>query len=507
MIEQIETDDATDLRLIEALKTVIPLALKVSGEPGLSLAIGRRGRPIWKAAYGYADLGRREAMTPDHVFKVGSMSKPYVATALMQQVEAGRVSLEEQADAYLPFKVENPLGARPILVRDLLTHQSGLCLGDAGQSRVETPRPLEAALRDAYGRERQPAYEGTRSPIWSAKVGEVWQYSNLGAATLGLIVEKTNAEGLSISDYVQRRIMDPLGMTGAQFPGVQDAAHVRPELWGRLASGYARMGGAYLPTPTVQIEAFPAGSAMMTPVDHLRFILAFMGGGELDGARILTEPTVAQMLTPQCEGSPPDYKQGLIWWLKDRGLPSEEFSHGGAYMFGWVNLGAAFPKLDAALVISANQWPLPGGAVSRELIQRFMIEWLWLEARNGVPPTEADWAWRASYVMGLVMVDSLQGALGMTTRMTPEQVRAMAEAAIFDPAAPGSALGWNPEGFIAAVEDLRGVRITAEGIDGFRTSGRMQVSPADARAVHRALGGAGEPSLFRFLEPAAAVQI
>jgi hypothetical protein len=262
------------------------------------------------------------------------------------------------------------------------------------------------------------------------------------------------------------------------------------------------MGGAYLPTPPVQIEAYPAGSAMMTPTDHLRFLLAFMNGGVLDGQRILKAETVAEMLSPQRAGSPPDYQQGLIWWVKDAGKPTEEFSHGGAYMFGWVNTGVAYPKLDAALVVSANEWPLPGGGVTRDLLQRFVLDWLLLEARGGAPAPDGDWAWRASYLMGLVMVDSLQGALGMTTRLTPEETRAMAAAAVFDPAAPGGGLGWDPEGFIAGIEDLRGVSITGDGVAAFRESGKMRLTPADAATIHRALGGGGDPAAFRFLTPA-----
>jgi hypothetical protein len=248
----------------------------------------------------------------------------------------------------------------------------------------------------------------------------------------------------------------------------------------------------------------------MTPADHLRLLMAFQGGGALDGVRILESETVAQMLEAHRPGSPPDYQQGLIWWVKDKGLPTEEFGHGGAYMFGYVNVGVCYPRLDAAVVVSANEWPLPGGGVTRDLVQRFVLDWLLMEARAGTaaPQDDAkgDWAWRASYVMGLAAVDALQGALGMSTRMTSEEVRRMAEAAVFAPDAPGGALGWDPEGFIAAVEDLRNVRITPDGLDGFRTSGRMQVSPAEVLAVHRALGGHGEPGLFHFLAPRSAAQ-
>ena len=75
-------------------------------------------------------------------------------------------------------------------------------------------------------------------------------------ATLGALVEVVHPEGLSFSDHVQRHIMDPLGMSSSQFPSVQDEKHVKPEIFERFSTGYARFGRVYLPTPTVHFADY-----------------------------------------------------------------------------------------------------------------------------------------------------------------------------------------------------------------------------------------------------------
>jgi CubicO group peptidase (beta-lactamase class C family) len=488
MIEHVDTEYASDLRLIEALRALIPISMRLTGEPGLSLALGRRGQLVWRAAFGVADLDTKAPLTPDHVFKGGSTSKPYVATAVMQLVEQGLLSLDDRADARLPFKVENPHGEQPVTIRDLLLHQSGLAIGDAGESQVEAPRPLGVAVEAAYARPFQQANQGTRTPTWTTKVGEAWQYSNLGTATLGLIVELTNSQGLSFQDYVERSIMAPLGMDHAQFPAAHDAAHLRPDMLADLAPGYARMGEVYLPTPTVQIEAYPAGSVMFTPQDHLKFLMATQKGGALGERRILKAESVAAMLTPHRDTPQPGMAQGLIWRIMDGGQPTEHFEHSGAYMFGYVSAGAAWTRLDAAVVVCSNIWPIPAGSVTRDMVQRFIGNWLLQEAQRAATPPHAKEAWAASYVTGLVMADALQGRLGMKTRLTTDGIRALAARARFLPDADPSKIAWDPKGFAAGMQALDDVPVTAAGLAAFRDSGKMAVPPDEVRRLYRALG-------------------
>ncbi|HEY3813621.1 MAG TPA: serine hydrolase domain-containing protein [Caulobacteraceae bacterium] len=520
--EQIATSDPSDLAFIQAMKAVIVAGMKRTGEPGLGVAVARHGKVIWVAGFGYANLETRAPVTPETVFKAGSMTKTYTATAVMQLVEQGVVSLDDRADKYLPFKVENPLGDRPVTIRDLLLHQSGLSAGDDGEAQARTPRPLAVALAEAYARKDQRPYEQTRTPIWSTKVGAAWQYSNLGAATLGLIVERANPERLSLPDYVQKHILDPLGEAHSQYPAIQDAAHVRPDVWQRLSAGYTRIGPEFFPTPKVQIEGYPAGGAMLRPKDHIRLLLAYMNGGELDGHRILKPETVTAMITPQRDTPVERIKQGLIWRIWDGDKPTAVFEHSGLYMYGWMNSAAAWPKLDAAFVASTNEWPLPGSATTRDVLQTFIGDYLALDAQAArakltdatttrlaaAPKPTADlskpaWKWKTSYVMGLIFVDALNGELGVGDRLSPDEVRALAEKAVFNPDGPNADAGFDKAAFIEGVEDLRHVRMTQPSIEGFRDSGKMRVSPDEVATIYKALGGdTGAGTEFHFVKPA-----
>lgn len=499
--ETVSTTDRSDLQLIDAVRALVPAAMRETGEPGVSIALARHGRIIWRAGFGWADLEARAKMTPDNAFKAGSMSKSYVATAIMQLVEQGVISLDDRADKYLPFKVENPLGDRPVTIRDLMLHQSGLSIGDDGESQSTPPRPLEVALAEAYARPHLRPYEASKVPTWGAKVGSQWQYSNIGAATLGLIVQRANPEHLSFPDYVQTHIMDPLGMTGSQFPA--DQARLRPDVAARLSHGYSRIGAVYLPTPKVVIEGYPAGNAVIVPSDHIRLLMAYMNGGELDGHRILKADTVREMITPQRDTPAPTIKQGLIWRIWDSGKPTEIFEHSGLYMYGWTNSAFAFKKLDTEAVVSVNDWPLPGTPSVRDLVQKFIGDWLVLDARMGSAPPPGDWKWKASYVMGLVFTEAYNGALGVRDRLSREQLETLADHAIFDPDGPAAELGWDKAGFIAGVEDLRQVHMTDQGMAGFRDSGKMRVSPEEALILFHALGGAGADFPFAKAAPAA----
>jgi CubicO group peptidase (beta-lactamase class C family) len=237
--------------LIEALRQFIPRVMKLEGTPGLNLAIALDGSVVWEEGFGFANLERRVPMTAATVTHSGSMGKTYTATAVMQLVERGVIGLDEPISKYLPnLPITNPLGERAITVRDLLTHRSGLTSNSAGAT-FDVPEPLEARLKKAYASPSMESYGGTLAARWTAKVGERWQYSNTGVATLGYLVQVMNPEHLDFSDYVQRHIMDPLGMRSSQYPPVQDAAHIRPDIRARLSTGYATLGPAEIPTPTV----------------------------------------------------------------------------------------------------------------------------------------------------------------------------------------------------------------------------------------------------------------
>ena len=148
-------------------------------------------------------------------------------------------------------------------------------------------------------------------------------------------------------------------MRQSQYPPVQDAEHIRPGIWERRSTGYMPMGSVWIPTPAVYFGEFPAGGFVATPGDFVRFFLAFLNGGEYQGARILKPETVELALTPQAEGMG-GMQMGLAWMLDKVGEPAYNIQHGGAHMFGWHNWGIAWPNFDNRRRIRNQQLGRPG---------------------------------------------------------------------------------------------------------------------------------------------------
>ncbi len=490
----------SEVALIAALKADIPEIIRIIGTPGLNLAIARRGQVIYEDGFGFADLGRKIPMTAATVTHSGSMGKTYTATAVMQLVERGILGLDEPVNRYLPgWTIVNPLGGRDVTVRDLLTHRSGLA-GNAAWSVLGNPKPLEAHLREAFARERNDFYGGAASPTWSARAGEKYQYSNLGIATLGYLVQVTNPEKLTFSDYVQRHIIDPLGMTSTQFPPVQDSAHIRPDIWARMSRGYAGYGPFRIPTPAIYFEDYPAGTVVTRPSDHIRVLLAMQHEGRYNGYQLLKPETVKTMLTPEVETGPGDEfgtsSVGLVWNLHDWNGTRRHFDHGGAHMWGWTNWYTDFPGLDLAIAVFMNQWSLPDdvqGARYREarLVIDFVRSWIEREqAGRRYPVPERSWAWKVSYVAGLMMVDYVNGALGIAERLSPATIDRMVEGAAPRQGRDGRTV-WDPEGFRAGLDDLAHAELTPAGIAAFLKSDRFKVLPEELPIIYLELGGRG----------------
>jgi CubicO group peptidase (beta-lactamase class C family) len=460
--------------------------------PGLNIALGLDGEVIWEEGFGYADLARKRPMTPATVIRSGSMGKTYTATAVMQLVEQGIVGLHRPINDYLDFRITNTLGERDITPYDLLTHRSGLTVNSA-HSTLRTPIPLREHIPHAYAGTHHENYDGRTTPLWGAKVGEEFQYSNLGMATLGYLVECANPGGLSFSEYQQRYIIDPLGMTSTQYPPVQDAAHVRPDIFAEMSTGYASLGPIRLPTPDIFFADFPAGGVVTTPGDHIRVLLAYLNDGRYNGYQLLKAETVRMMLTPQTDRGPEGLlgRVGITWGLFDVGKPNHYFGHGGAHMYGWHSNYRAYPELGIALVIATNQWPMfKTRYAAHNLIADFIVSWMRCVARTAVPRPTLSWAWKASYVVGLTMVASIR-QLGISDSLSTEMVESMASGAQIRHEGENGEPLWDADGFRAGFADMLQVEPTPHAIESFMQSDRMRVSPGELELLRRELGAVG----------------
>lgn len=259
----------------------VPYALNIGAIPGAVVVVVKDGQLLTARGFGYADADKRTPVDPQAtLFRPGSVSKLITWTAVMQQVEAGKLDLDADINTYLDFKVPGMNGA-PITLRQLMTHTGGFEESAKGLIDYEPAKaPPIGMLLKAWVPHR----------IFAP--GTTPAYSNYGATLAGYIVQRV--AGLPFDDYVEQKIFAPLGMSGASF-----RQPLPPALAARMSRGYAKPGepaGAF-----EVIGPAPAGSLSASGSDMGRFMLAMLNGGELDGQRILSAATTATML-----GSPLD---------------------------------------------------------------------------------------------------------------------------------------------------------------------------------------------------------
>ncbi|HKB12430.1 MAG TPA: serine hydrolase [Vicinamibacterales bacterium] len=259
---------------------------------GAVAAVARRGRLAWSAAVGMQDLGSHAPMSERSIFRIYSMTKSVTAVAAMILQEQGRFSLDDPVGKYLPafdeVVVRGTDGAvrppaRPVTVRDLMLHTSGLEHRTSELYRNARVRSRDITLPQFVSNiVRVPLMEdpGTR-----------FRYSE-GTTVLGRLVEIWSGQPLDW--FLDERVLRPLRMTDTAF-------WVGPEQRDRLATVYSPADDGGL--RAIEIEAVPftqrpallegAVGLVATVPDYLRFAQMLLNGGELEGARILRADTVA----------------------------------------------------------------------------------------------------------------------------------------------------------------------------------------------------------------------
>lgn len=279
--------------------------------PGAVVMVLRKGKIAYFEAFGYQDQGKNIPMTRDSIFRIASMTKPFVALATMMLVEEGKIQLFDPVTKYLPeFKdlkvgvekknpetgkteliLENP--GRQMTVQDLLRHTSGLTYGFTGKSMV---RDLynAANLFDRNQSVAEMVTKISKLPLQDHP-GTTWDYS-MSNDILGRIVEV--ASGVEFDTFLEERIVKPLKLTDTAF-------------WADGAGRQARIAEPQIKTPwfidvTKKPKLMLGGSGMVsTAHDYARFCLMLHNGGILDGVRLVSRKTVEQMVSNHI---PPGYK-------------------------------------------------------------------------------------------------------------------------------------------------------------------------------------------------------
>jgi CubicO group peptidase (beta-lactamase class C family) len=290
------------------LDGIMPLSLAEGDLAGAVVVVVKDGKILASKGYGHMDVASKKPVTPDAtLFRPGSVSKLFTWTAVMQQVEEGKIDLDADINAYLDFKIP-ALDGKPITMRHLLTHTAGF---DERLKNMLMTDPKKLVSNEAWLKSWVPRR--------IAPAGEVSAYSNYGAGLAGYIVERVS--GLPFDAYVEQRIFQPLGMRRSSFRQPLPPALAPMMATGyRLASAPAR-GFEYITTA-------PAGSLSATGDDMARFMIAHLQQGGHEGARILKPETAALMHTFEHHSIPALRPMALGFYRRDR---NNQFmiGHGG----------------------------------------------------------------------------------------------------------------------------------------------------------------------------------
>lgn len=247
--------------------------------PGITFVMVNDGQVLFSAGYGYADMDQKVPVDPaSHIFNLASISKAFVATAVMQLAEQGRLSLDGDVNLYLKaFKIPDG-GFGPVTFHDLLTHTAGF--DDVPNSSTDKPQryiPLETFML------RRSVPRRIRAP------GRVAQYSNYGFDLLGYLVQEISGE--SFEQYQENHVLKPLGMDHSTFEQILPG-HLGRDLVKRYRhddkDGYQVRRPEY-------INEMPAGGMCSTATDMAAFMIAHLQNGRWGDTWILDERTAKAM--------------------------------------------------------------------------------------------------------------------------------------------------------------------------------------------------------------------
>jgi CubicO group peptidase (beta-lactamase class C family) len=274
---------------------------------GTLTLIARRGKIAYLEPQGHLEIERRRPMTPDAVFRIYSMTKPITSVGLMMLYEQGRFQLDDPVHRFIPswrdlqvfvsgnhpvFKTA-PV-ERPMTVRDLLSHTSGLTYGFMERTNVDAAyRKLGVAERTKPGYTLRDMVDTLATLPLEFSPGTRWNYS-VSTDVLGHLIEVLSGQRLDA--YLREHVLQPLGMRDTSF--VIDPAQVP-----RFSANYQRLADGRLallddPAQSQYREGsfFSGGGGLVsTAPDYFRFTAMLRNQGELDGIRLLGRKTVELM--------------------------------------------------------------------------------------------------------------------------------------------------------------------------------------------------------------------
>jgi D-alanyl-D-alanine carboxypeptidase len=269
---KVTTGDGTAAGMLDGF---VSLYLAEMNCPGLTLALTGRERTIRTQGYGFSDPAAQVPITTDLLFEIGSITKSFVAIALLQMREEGKLDLDRNVLEYLPW-LPIEAGYGPITTHHLLNHTSGL------------PDTLNLFPSDPHER-----------LVQSFKPGEHFHYCNAGFEALGYLIEKLDGQPWQAS--IQKRLFEPLGMRDSFAVITNDTLHRRARSWVPRYDDQAEGRHAELAPAGAFMFGDAAGSIESTPGDMARYMRMLIGRGQGPSGRVLSEESFLLFTKPVIE--------------------------------------------------------------------------------------------------------------------------------------------------------------------------------------------------------------
>ncbi len=326
---QVQDDDVR-----AALLPWIERELKAKDIPSISIALVDDQRVVFSASVGHADPSKKTAATPDTLYRVGSVSKPFTALLLMIFVELGMIDLDAPVQKYLPeFNPTNKYDKK-ITLRQMLSHRSGVVReGPVGNYFDDANPSLADTVKSLNKTELVFEPESTQS------------YSNMALSAVGYVVERMQKE--PFEKVMQRKLLDPLGMTNSTFVPSPEQRLLIPKatMW--------TYHGREFPAPTWDFGMLPAGNLYSSVNDQARFLKFLFAGGKGPKGQILKKETLESMWKIQYPDKTKKSGFGLGFFVGDV-VGKRMIRHGGA-VYGFSTEFEALPDEKLGVIVCASK--------------------------------------------------------------------------------------------------------------------------------------------------------
>jgi len=286
-----KSQNSTTAASAKSIDSIINKKISESGIVGVAAAIIINKKLVWKNAYGLSDLENKIPFTTSTLMNIASISKTFTGVCLMKAVEQGKVSLDEDINSYLPFKIINPYYPdNKVTLRNLSTHTSGLADRNPFYADSmyfygkDSPEPLGEFLKNYF---IPGSRHYSRDNFVNHKTGTYRGYSNIGAGLAGYILELRT--GKKLNDYCKQYIFNPLEIKNAGWFLSEIDLKKHTKL-------YKKQDGAIQEVPLYGITTYPDGGVHISVEELSKFFICLLNDGKYNTTRILKKETAREML-------------------------------------------------------------------------------------------------------------------------------------------------------------------------------------------------------------------